>query len=120
MTHNRITHAILVRAREILADPARWTRGEAARTKTGIATASSSEHATCFCTIGAMERARHELGKRSGEVDRAMQAFRDAIPPGRPRILISTFNDDPKTKHEDILTVLDTAILNMTPEPATP
>jgi len=110
---NPISHAILVRARQILAQPQSWTKGEAARDAKGHATACSASDATCFCTIGAVERARHEMDAGPAEIDRALDAIRAAT----NRVFISAFNDDLKTKHEDVLAVLDTAISNMEPTP---
>lgn len=48
--------AILREARDLISDPARWTRHELARDKDGNAVHPTSEEATCWCAQGALAK----------------------------------------------------------------
>lgn len=52
---------VLLRAREIIADPKRWTRGAIARDRRSTDCAMSDSNAVRFCAYGALERAAFEL-----------------------------------------------------------
>jgi hypothetical protein len=55
---------ILRRARELISDPERWTTELAARDECNGSVAPWDESAVCWCAVGAMERAAHDLGVR--------------------------------------------------------
>lgn len=89
-------------ARELISDPARWTKGADARDDSGEDVSYHSEAATCWCGIGALyhvtmhtglgqEQARQFLLQASGER------------------LFSTFND--ASEHSDVLGAFDRAII---------
>ena len=50
------TSEILIAARDLIADPARWTQHSSARNIKGNCTRSQSEEAVCWCAMGALER----------------------------------------------------------------
>lgn len=47
---------ILKNARELIAEPSRWTQGALARDKFGKELPSTSTYATCWCALGALEK----------------------------------------------------------------
>jgi hypothetical protein len=48
---------VLTAASELLADPAKWTKGTSARNSVGKSVACTDSRAVCFCSLGAIELA---------------------------------------------------------------
>lgn len=112
---------LLERTRALLT-PGTWTKGANARDKHGMSVSPRSEHATCFCLIGAITKVAtervHEVKKlvpvdcwqevadqyaeRSGN----LYAYLEDIGKLHP----VDFNDDPETTFPDIENLLDSAI----------
>ncbi|APH74148.1 DUF6197 family protein [Aquibium oceanicum] len=92
---------ILIKARELIADPKHWTQGQLARSNTGSYINPQHPSAVCFCSIGALERAA------GGE-------FNDAYYEARARLrdtlnrCIASFNDN--HTHAQVLAKFDEAI----------
>lgn len=51
-----ITLDILIKARELISDPERWTQGVNARNRAGGLTSPENDAAVCWCGIGALCR----------------------------------------------------------------
>jgi hypothetical protein len=112
-------HDILIRARELISDPAHWVQGS--YTGDGPVTDPDTK---CFCLAGAVDRAviekRGWLDKFTSddqaildaefdpEGSAAITALQKLVEPNFWRV--SDFNDDPATLHEDVLALLDKAI----------
>jgi hypothetical protein len=111
-----MSNPILVRARELIADPANWVKGEYAQ-------GSLADPAThCFCLIGAVDRAVLEKAGLENyedcdenilisEAESDLEAIA-AIQKLQSNLdgLVSDFNDDPETTHADVLALLDKVI----------
>lgn len=109
---------ILKGTRELLSDPARWTKGQFARDKGGFVTRLTSNDAVCWCVRGAILKTYDDHGlffldlfylstrliERALPADLVSKSKEDGKDP------IVDFNDDPNTTHEDVLKVLDKAI----------
>lgn len=52
---------LLIRARQRILDPRRWSRGAYGRTKTGNICDAWADSAVCWCAVGSLER---EAGKK--------------------------------------------------------
>jgi hypothetical protein len=52
---------LLVRARELIQEREHWIRHNLARNAKGEVVNPSDPEATCFCILGALDRAQHEL-----------------------------------------------------------
>ncbi len=103
---------LLVLAREYVAGG--WTQGAFARTVYGIACGEESPEATCFCTWGAVRRARNFTGfedfKGRGAVTALWQIINeDRLPDDHESI--PTWNDVPGRTQEQVLAVFDKAII---------
>lgn len=117
---NISAHTILVRARELIAEPKNWTQGVMARDRTGDATLPGDKHATCFCTAGAVYRAEIDAWREGygTPVERVVAssgatfAIAKAIEAREfgDNVSIVTFNDRPTTTHADVLQIFDAAI----------
>lgn len=91
---------ILVKARELIADPAHWTKGEFGRDAhgNGIVPWLEGRKPVCYCSLGAILT----VGDSGDEAARVLEKhMRDSI---------TRFNDDPKTTHADVLAAFDRAI----------
>ena len=101
------TSEILIKARDLIADPARWTQGTAARDANQEITEPESEGAVCWCSMGAVmkvegfanyirrERAYDELCDAADALDSASAGLSD-------------YNDT--HTHAEVMTMFDTAI----------
>ncbi|WP_037500667.1 DUF6197 family protein [Sphingomonas jaspsi] len=106
---------LLIRVREILADPEHWTKDSFARDDNGYFIDPTEPVARCFCLDGALIRAAHELHPevntsnpyRFGEYRDAADRLSNFA--GRNHL---QFNDDPETTHADVLALIDKAIAN--------
>lgn len=92
---------ILIKARELIADPAHWTQGELARNDVGAYRHPLALEAVCFCSIGALERAAN------GEYDDAYYQARARLR-GTLNRCIASFNDT--HTHAQVLAKFDEAI----------
>jgi hypothetical protein len=94
---------VLKKARELLSDESRWTKGAFARTMWGEETSGSDPEAECFCARGAITHFR-------GGFD-AVLALQDALPSSFTAV--SAFNDNKDTEHADVLNLFDRAIVKL-------
>ena len=104
---NTNLHDILVKGKDLISDPERWTKGYAARDKKGIRVIAMSEDAVKWCMIGAIRKVVDEE-EYSHELHMAQVLLRRHLP-GNHRLLFE-FNDDRATTHEDVMTLFDKAI----------
>lgn len=87
----KTTLEVLREARELLSDPAKWTK--------------RGEHGPRYCTVSAVTEVS---GGRAD--DRATRALYDALPSRWAGQYVHSFNDDPSTTHADVLALFDRAI----------
>ena len=103
---------VLVAARDLIAEPERWTQGSPARDAQGNRTGWGAPAAVCWCAVGAVEKAAESAtalsGRRSVLVEAAMSELRHAI--GRHAIFL--FNDS--HSHAEVLAAFDKAIAERT------
>lgn len=94
---------VLRQAKRILSKKSAWTRHCLAVDKFGLPVLPTSSKAVAFCMLGAVSKAKHDLGVGTS----ACSALYKVIPTG----LVGTFNDNPSTTHEDVLRMFDKAII---------
>jgi len=99
------TKDLLEKARELISDPARWTKGAVARDLNGEPIEEFSSDAVCFCSIGVVSSVANCLGLFNSTTH---LLDRCAGKRGYPNIL--SFNDAPTTTHEDIVSLFQEAI----------
>ena len=98
------TKAVLLRARELLADPAHWIQGEYAHDKYGNACTTVSPDAIAWCFEGALIRAINDVSPNF-TINTTHLGF--ATKGG-----LVVWNDAPGRAHAEVLDRLDTAIQN--------
>lgn len=89
---------VLVKARELLAEPGRWTQETAARDAAGLPVGATSDAAVCWCLIGALDAVR--------DGTTALAQLRRTLGCSS----VSAWNDAPERTHADVLALLDRAI----------
>jgi hypothetical protein len=105
--------AYLRAARSLLERPGAWIQGAYAETSDGNGCRPEDPNAACFCTTGALIRIAH--GYSLGDVSWGLQSLTRAIadtwspPGGASSFGVVLFNDDPRTKHTDVLAAFDRA-----------
>jgi hypothetical protein len=62
---------LITAGQELIRDPAHWTQGIYARNSAGEAVGMLSDRAFCFCSIGALHRAQHNLDLEYELIDQA-------------------------------------------------
>lgn len=112
------TVTILKEVRDLLSDPARWTRGTAARNRHGYSVDVTEDCATRWCLIGAITKvcASHNNGHKAylakrAAVYRVMEASLRSL--NHKEITLIDFNDVEETTHADILKLLDSTITTL-------
>lgn len=102
-----MTAQLLDEARQLIADPAHWTRGTYARTRGGIATLPELYDADQFCAVGAIRRVG--MGRRSRTlVGQAARALGRACDEQHPAMAVHVVNDE--LGHYEVLRMYDLAI----------
>ncbi len=104
---------ILEKARKKLSKRKAWTQNAAARGKSGKHVNPCGRAAVCWCLEGALEAAvgaSWQYCENNG-LDEAQDLLRGQLPK-RADGLIS-FNDDSRTKHLDVLGLLDRTIARL-------
>jgi len=99
---------ILTKARELIADPARWTQGALARTTNRETVSPYDNSAICWCLVGACSRAS-ATDEASDDFGPALAALEDACVAAGGGASIPSFNDQPGRTHAQVLAVLDAA-----------
>ena len=105
---------LLIAAKELISDPARWTKGAGARDAKGVSCNTDAPEAVCWCSAGAIYRttlsgecldeARRELSKAARKL--APELFGD-------QAFFTDYvglNDAKETTHADVMKMFDTAI----------
>jgi len=97
--------AVLIRARELIADERHWCKGTLARGWFDVPVPVQSRSARRFCTIGAIHRAGRELGFPVGDACSALewQTIRT----------IPYWNDARRRTHAEVIAALDAAIATL-------
>lgn len=92
---------VLIKVRELLSDPSRWTQRCSARDCNGNPAHESGEEPVAFCLFGAMTR-----------VTGGLDVYKDLseILYDRWCISIPAWNDAPGRTHAEVLALLDKAI----------
>ncbi len=99
----------LTEARVLIQDEKSWCKKSPARNKRGIGVFVDSPEACQFCAIGALAKvaeANHGRFENNLVYTMALDHLSKQLE-WRP---ITDFNDDPKTTHQDILSLFDKAI----------
>jgi hypothetical protein len=103
----------LKKARALIEDSGHWTKNGLCFDDQGKP--CDLDKATCFCAMGAVCRVFHDAG-----IDKyyhkkpyagILDALYYALPPGYSQSGIMGFNDAKTTQHQDVLDVIDHAIL---------
>ena len=92
-------------ARDLISDPARWTKNLFARDKSGKYVNPQSKEAVCFCSLGAIERfaGRKMLGEFEKHLDDVCKRLFGTN--------VISFNDT--HVHAEVLALFDAAIAEL-------
>jgi hypothetical protein len=95
--------AILIRAREIIADERQWCKRAFAVTWLDIPVQVGSRFARRFCALGAIKRAGRELRLHVDEASRALE--------WQTVIQVPDWNDDKVRTHAEVVAAFDAVIV---------
>lgn len=101
------TLEVLIKAREIIADPKRWTQGWYAKDCDGVMTDSMNADAVCWCSMGALTKAAHAIDNREAKY-LATRVLADVIDQKFVAYSVLDYNDH--HSHEEVLQMFDKAI----------
>ena len=107
---------VLIRAKGLITDPAKWTAGTVARGSDGEPVCPADASAVSFCAVGALMRASVEFGCEHKDDQEVWEIMGVAIGIGRHwsighvRYRLSNLNDSPKTDHATVMSQFDRAI----------
>lgn len=100
-------HAILVRTRALIAKPANWTQGTAARDRLGFPVSPRNSEAVCWCLSGALCKVCLAV---KVDITQVLCVTHAAIQLHSEHIGIHAFNDAMGRTHADVLQLLDKLI----------
>lgn len=115
---SRTTTEIFNNMEALLLNPASWTQFELAKDAAGHVVSPFEQTASCFCTLGAKRRAlgpevplrdvlSRDVNNRLAAAVRTLFPERVSdISSDRLSRVVSAFNDDPLTTHDDVLSVI--------------
>jgi hypothetical protein len=103
-----ITIQVLERARLIVADPTRWTRGTFARTKTGRVVSTFNDSAYKFCAMGALLLAAFELTGDAGSASQILEKTAKVLSPTGSLTLINDYQG-----HAAVLDLFDRTLASL-------
>ena len=99
----------MTEAKKVIEDPANWTTGWFAKNKFGTMVGSLSENATCFCSLGAIERyAKCEFEENLIGGVRSLSREAQHRLEGVMGMSVEDFNDD--HTHPEVMAMWDEAI----------
>lgn len=110
------TIKILREARNIIADKKNWTKGAFARDANGRKVPETSSYATCFCSIGAVRKARETLKIKYDMGGVPYIELNKTIDPEYKHLSVATFNDS--HSHHEVLWMFDATIQRLEGERA--
>jgi hypothetical protein len=105
--------------RDLLADPARWTKKHLAKDEHGVYTYPMEDRAVCWCVFGglikvmgpdASDQAVYEAAQSVGKCFPMELAYPIEENYGASLRPIGLINDDPRTTHDIVLAAIDKAI----------
>ena len=112
------TSEILIAARGLIADPARWTRKAYARSQEGVNVFPLGPEAVCYCALGALEKVSNVLHGYRTDDQSAKRAY-DALKEHANRLFHTSVGQANDTRaHGDILRLFDCAIDDVQTEEA--
>ena len=121
-THDE-TRELLVAAREIIADPERWTKGAPAKaTQDGCILPVYKSDATCWCITGAIELAWLRQNANGAIKSGAVTALWHVLESRGDHVFLDKewrwrdlqmWNDEDRRDHPEVLELFDTAIERM-------
>ena len=101
--------AILNRTIKIFSTPTAWIKGTLAKTgRRGRDIDPENKKAKCFCLIGGLQRAEHELKYSDKVYRRARKYVMEVLPASFLNNPVG-FNDAPSRKHKEVMSVLRAA-----------
>jgi hypothetical protein len=118
-----LTKTILEHARALIDTPDKWTQNAFARNALGVNVEVRGSSATCFCTLGAIERAVDRMNDDDGHLmtaagyARRLLANSTGAEPLFYASHLAEFNDRPTTTHAIVMEMFDKAIDKATDVP---
>ena len=102
MTISNVLAAVAVR----LSVSTTWTKSCHARGSNGYSCNAESEDAVCWCLVGAVAAETKDAHLQDGVFLMLAGGIRDA-PHARPANVITKWNDDARTRHIDVLELIN-------------
>jgi hypothetical protein len=99
-----------MKVKELLADPARWTKEELSRDKWGCGLHPRDEEATCWCIAGGIMKCYQSFEEQQGAREKICRAIDPEIDPKNVRrFLKAIFNFNDSATHAEVLKVIEEA-----------
>jgi hypothetical protein len=96
---------ILTQARDLIAQPGKWTQGWYARRADGKDCYWADDEASCFCAVGAVEKTVGFDFIWSASHRKSYEYLREVVGG-----VVDRFNDDPTRTQEEVVQAFDKAI----------
>ena len=114
LSDREVTRLVLIGAREVLSDPARWTQHVWARDADGIATSRFGNDAVCWCVSGAIQLVVAGMLSDPNAATRAAKcAVVCFVQAACKSEYVTDWNDWPMRQHAEVISGFDAAIVSV-------
>lgn len=104
----------LKNARDLITSPERWTKTAFARDKNNEITSPSNPYAEKWCMLGAMFKVTKSNERYKAIKDILLFTIYGCRVCAEP--IVIKWNDAPERQHQEVLALLDSIIINLTPK----
>lgn len=110
MSTNEQTKAALLQAKQYINDPANWIKEAFATDANNKVVSPQNPKATCFCILGALERAVDKLDINLSSTYDSCYNVLSHLAAKAGFDSVGAFNDDEETTHGEVMGLFDDAI----------
>lgn len=99
-----------MKVKELLADPARWTKASFSRDKWGCPIHPRDEQAICWCIVGGIEKCYPNFEEQKKARKKILRVIEPEIDPKNGSLLLKTiFNVNDSATHAELMKILEEA-----------
>jgi hypothetical protein len=105
--------AELISLRSLLSSREAWTQHIMAKSKDGLPVLPTDPRAKCWCLVGGCEKVSSQPGQLIQQLCSIRSSRNFKLDSIEARLTVASFNDEYDTTHEDILILIDAAIMEL-------
>lgn len=107
---------LLTQTKSLIANPDNWIKKNNAISATGRKVKPTSNRACKYCVLGALDRVSALNGFSYSDRNEAIYRLENEVKQVSDFRCVHWYNDAPKTRHNDVIAILDNAIATLSGE----